>query len=248
MKKSPQCAKDAAYADRAHHHKPSERSRCMWDHNADQWVREGVRSMGWDRYDGFMDLIKRARGIGPRGIWRAGLATETVHPVEFSHNHHRHPPSLSSFTSSSTYNLPRVPLQRPREGENVLSRPPRCWVGMQSWCISPSPHLSLSLILYFLPIFLSLYFSYLSLSFSLPSFSHFSVSLLSPDSLWIKSRAQTTKQVRVVCGRVIFTHPYIVLSTLGQFCLLSKVSSRLKWLASNGRWYIGFWEILQIMY
>lgn len=157
--------------------------------------------MGWDRYDGFMDLIKRARGIGPRGIWRAGLATDGT-PRWIQPQPPPSPTLPPSFTSSSTYNLPHVPLQRPREGENVLSRPLRCWVGMQSWCISPSPHLSLSLPLSFsvpLSTFLSLYaFLHLSLSLSFSSFPYFPVSLPSLAFPWIRSRDQTTKQVRYV--------------------------------------------------
>lgn len=121
----------------------------------------------------------------------------------------------SSFTSSSTHNLPRVPLQRPREGENVLSRPPRCWVGMQSWCISPSPRLSL-----FLSLSCSLsalltfsHFMLLSFSFFPSHFRHFLIFLLpsslsSSDFPWVESRNQTTKlRWAWVCGRVIFTHP-----------------------------------------
>jgi len=77
----------------------------------------------------------------------------------------------SSFTSSSTYNLSHVPLQRPREGENVLSRPSRCWVGMQSWCISPSPHLSL-----LLSLSLSLYLSLILYFLFLSHFRHFRIS------------------------------------------------------------------------
>ena len=72
-----------------------------------------------------MDLIKSTRGIGPRGIWRAGL------------------PTPRSTQPQPSHPLVRFPTPCCDHEKGKWSR-----VGMQSWCISPSPP--------FLPCFLRL--------------------------------------------------------------------------------------------
>lgn len=102
-----------------HRHKPGDtRFFGPRSHKPGQWLRPGGRrgGEGWARYDGFMDLIKSTRGIGPRGIWRAGLPTPRSTQPQPSH------PLVQLPTPCATARRGRCPV-----------------VGMQSWCISPSP-------------------------------------------------------------------------------------------------------------
>lgn len=184
----------------------------MWDHNADQWVREGVRSMGVRPIWWIYGSNKKSSRDWPSRNMTGGAGNRDGTPRWIQP---QPPPSptlpVVLYLLIHLQSPSRSPAATTRRGERPLPSSAMLSGDAILMYFTFSSSLSLSLILCFLPIFLSLYSSLThSLSLFLSHFRYFRISpfpYYTPDSLWIKSRDQTTKQVRVVCGRVIFTHP-----------------------------------------